>query len=427
MNGNRIVIAIVSLVVILLLVCGLLAALGTAIMLQGDSVSLQPGQPAAPAVIPTQRPSTAPPSSVPERAPIRPNPEAMPTLAPAVPVAPPATNDEEKALIALYERVNPAVVNIDVTQEHPGGSVIPAIEGSGSGFIIDKNGYIVTNNHVVQDATSMVVTLYDDTVATARLIGMDPHSDIAVIKVDLPADRLTPVELGDSDQVKVGQRAVAIGNPFGFQGTMTFGIISAIGRTIPAGPNSRFSIPQVIQTDAPINPGNSGGPLLDMAGRVIGVNAQIRSEVRANSGVGFAIPVNIVKKVVPDLITKGAHDWPWLGVSGGTLTPDVVKAMNLPVDRGAYIDGIEPNGPAAKVGLRGSTGTQTVDRRQVRVGGDVVTGIDGQPVRNFDDLLTYIMQKTEVGQTVELTLIRGGREQKVKVQLEARPAGAQRP
>ncbi len=423
MNGNRIVIIIASLVVVLLLVCGLLAALVATFVLPGDSVGLLPGRSVPPTVIPIQRPALTQPTPVPTR----PSPAVAPTQVPAAPVAPVITNDEEKALTALYERVNPAVVNIDVTQEHPGGANVPPIEGSGSGFIIDRNGYIVTNNHVVQDATRMLVTLYDDTTATARLVGKDPDSDLAVIKVDLPADRLTPVELGDSDQVKVGQRAVAIGNPFGYQGTMTFGIVSAIGRTIRAGPTSPFSIPQVIQTDAPINPGNSGGPLLDMAGRVIGVNAQIRSEVRANSGVGFAIPVNIVKKVVPSLINQGSYSWPWLGVSGGTLSPSVAKASGLPVERGAYLDRIEPDGPAAKAGLKGSTGTRSVEGSQVRVGGDVITAIDGQPVRNFDELLTYVTMQGQAGQTVELTVIREGREQKVQVKLEPRPASLRLP
>jgi len=423
MKQKRFVIVIASLVVVLLLICGLGVAIVAAVILQGDSSGLASNRAVPTLPVPAQRPAITQPLEAPTRT----NPAAVPTLAPAAPVAPLGPNDEEKALLALYERVNPSVVNIDVTQEHPGGSNVPAIEGSGSGFIIDRSGYIVTNNQVVQDATSMIVTLYDDTTAVARLIGRDVDSDLAVIKVDLPPERLVPIELGDSDQVKVGQRAVAIGNPFGFQGTMTFGIVSAIGRTIRAGPGSPFSIPQVIQTDAPINPGNSGGPLLDITGRVIGVNAQIRSEVRANSGVGFAIPVNIVKKVVPELINKGKYTWPWLGVSGGTLSPSIARASGLPVEHGAYLDRIEPNGPAAKAGLKGSTGSRTVDGRQVRVGGDVITAIDGQPVRNFDDLLTYVTMKGQVGQTVELTLVRGDREQKVQVKLEARPSTLQLP
>jgi 2-alkenal reductase len=312
------------------------------------------------------------------------------------------------------------VVNIEVIQSVPRGPEGFEFPVTGSGFIIDKEGHIVTNNHVVAHAAQVWVTLYDDTRVPAEVIGTDPDSDLAVLKVSLPPDRLVPVELGDSSQVKVGQKAIAIGNPFGLEGSMTVGIVSAVGRTIPSG-TSVFSIPEAIQTDAPINPGNSGGPLLDLAGRVIGVNTQIRSEDRANSGVGFAVPVNIVKQVVPNLIATGQHVWPWLGVRGGTLTPDMAQANGLPVDRGAYIAEVIEGGPSYKAGLRGAMDEIEVNGRPVPIGGDVIIAIDGTPIRNFDELLIYVTRHASVGQTVELTVVRGTEELKIPVTLEARP------
>jgi 2-alkenal reductase len=296
-------------------------------------------------------------------------------------------------------------------------------EGTGSGFVIDKDGHIVTNNHVVAGAEEVQVTFYDGTSVRAQVIGMDPDSDLAVIKVDVAASELYPVVLGDSDRLEIGQRAIAIGNPYGLRGTLTTGIISALGRSLPLGRESevlgsRFTIPELIQTDAAINPGNSGGPLLDSQGQVIGVNTAYDPDV---SGVGFAVPVNTVKRVVPKLISEGRYVYPWLGISGSDLSLDLVEAMDLAVQRGAIVISVTPDSPADKAGLRGSSKTVQLAGRELQVGGDVIIAIDRQPVQQFEDILVYILRDTEVGQEVTLTIIRDGREQSLKVKLGERP------
>ena len=224
------------------------------------------------------------------------------------------------------------------------------------------------------------------------------------------------------DELAVGQSVVAIGNPFGYEGTLTRGIISALGRTIPA--LTIFSIPQAIQTDAAINPGNSGGPLLNLNGEVVGVNAQIETNgvTESNLGVGFAIPVSIIRRVIPSLIDTGKYDWPWLGVSGGTVNPPLVKAMILPVEQGAYVSEVTDGGPAQAAGLIGTSSSVTQDGRTVEVGGDVITAIDGQPVKTFDDILVYLTLQTSPGQQVTLTILREGQYQDINVQLGTRPS-----
>ena len=327
---------------------------------------------------------------------------------------------EDRLLINLYERVNPAVVNIQILGEVPGGlggDVLP--EGEGSGFIIDKEGRIVTNNHVVEGADEVQVTLYDGTMAEARVLGTDPHSDLAVIQVDLPRQLLHPVQLGDSDQLKVGQRAIAIGNPFGLEGTLTTGVISALGRTLPA--ESLFAIPDVIQTDAAINPGNSGGPLLNAEGLVIGVTTAIRSRTGGNSGVSFAVPVALAKRVIPRLISDGHYDYPQLGIKGITVTPILVKELELPVEAGVLISEATSGGAAEKAGIRGGSREVSVRGNMLREGGDIIVSIDGHTIRQFEDLLSYIVMETEVGQEIAVGIVRDGREQVVKAVLEARP------
>jgi 2-alkenal reductase len=265
------------------------------------------------------------------------------------------------------------------------------------------------------------VTFSDGTILPAQVIGQDLDSDLAVVRVDELPEGAGPLPLGDMGNLAVGQTVVAIGNPFGLEGTLTKGIISALGRTIPA--LTVFSIPQAIQTDAAINPGNSGGPLLDLEGQVVGVNAQIETNGTSstNSGVGFAIPVSVVKRVVPVLIEKGVYEWAWLGVRGGNLTPTLAEAMDLTQEQGAYLTTIMPDGPAEKAGLRGTSEEALVEGRQLILGGDVITAIDDQPVRSFDDLLIYVALQTEPGQEVTLTILRGGKIQIVSLRLEARP------
>ncbi|MFZ6026938.1 MAG: S1C family serine protease [Chloroflexota bacterium] len=342
-----------------------------------------------------------------------------PTPRPESAVTVPVIQESDAALVNLYARVNPAVVSI-VTYAQNGASVGPL--GQGSGWLYDNERHIVTNAHVLQGAEQIDVAFSDGVIAAAEVIGMDLNSDLAVVEVSQVPAGVQPLALGDMNRLKVGQAVIAIGNPFGRSGTLTHGIISALGRDIPA--LTQFSIPQSIQTDAAINPGNSGGPLLNLAGEVIGVNAQIETGatgVAANAGVGFAIPVSVVKRVVPDLIAKGSTEWAYLGVRGGNLIPSAVEAMNLPVEQGAYLSQVVEGGPAAAAGLQGSDGTDSVNGRSVEVGGDVVIAIDGQPVNNFDDLLIYIALSARPGQTVTLTIVRSGQTQDVTVTLGARP------
>jgi S1-C subfamily serine protease len=373
----------------------------------------------------------------------------------------------EQALTDIYDKVNPSVVNIRVVQklgaldlqegilpgipfelpelpfdlpglpnqdQNPDNGETPQLpdvpqygQGLGSGFVWDTNGHIVTNNHVVEGADKIEVIFSDGTTVSAELVGADPDSDLAVLRVDAPAGLLNPVEIADSEQVKVGQLAVAIGNPFGLDGTMTVGIVSAVGRTMAAADaqigGSGYSIPNIIQTDAPINPGNSGGVLVNDAGQVIGVTAAIESPVRANAGIGFVIPSSIVLRVVPSLIENGSFEHPYLGISGLSLTPDLAKAMDLDESqRGALVAEVVTGGPAEKAGLRGSEKSVEIEGQSINVGGDVITAIDGEPVREMDDIIAYLGSKTVVGQEVTLTVLRDGQETSVTVTLEARPA-----
>lgn len=325
---------------------------------------------------------------------------------------------EEELLVQLYARANSAVVNI-TNYVRSDNQVVPS--GQGSGFVYDDQGNIVTNAHVIHGASEVEVTFSDGTTRPAEIIGEDLNSDLAVVRVEDMPPGIEPLPLGDMSTLAVGQTVVAIGNPFGLEGTLTRGIISALGRTIPA--LTPFSIPESIQTDAAINPGNSGGPLLNLKGEVIGVNAQIETNGLSNSnlGVGFAIPVSIVRRVVPDLIQFGEHKWAWLGVQGGDVTPLLVEAMNLPVDKGAYIASVLSSGPSAKAGLRGADDTRTIRGRQVDVGGDVITAINGQPVNSFDDLLIYIALQTKPGDEVTLKILRDGKYMDIVVKLEERP------
>ena len=349
----------------------------------------------------------------------------------------------EGALENIYTQVNPSVVSIRVVMSQsatgsslgqiPGlpdqlnpGSSAPVAQALGSGFVWDSAGHIVTNNHVVDGADKIEVTFSDDTIVPATLVGTDKNSDLAVVKVDVAADKLHPVQVADSDQVKVGQLAIAIGNPFGLQNTMTAGIVSALGRSLPVGEGQTagpsYTIPDIIQTDAPINPGNSGGVLVDDQGQVIGVTAAIESQTGQNSGIGFVIPSNIVQRVVPSLIKTGQYTHSWIGISGTTLNPDLAKAMSLPSDqRGALVEDVTSGGPADKAGLKASANQVSINGRNVNVGGDVITAINGQPVNGMNDLIAYLTDSTEVGQKVTLSVLRNGAQTTVDVTLEARP------
>jgi S1-C subfamily serine protease len=319
---------------------------------------------------------------------------------------------EEQLVINVYAQVSPAVVCITAPDQF--GSCI------GSGFIIDLEGHVVTNNHVATASDEVLVNLADERTVPAEVIGADPGSDLAVLKIDVPPEELTVVQLGESSALRVGQRAIAIGNPFGLERTITTGVISSLGRTLPRD-DSDFQLAQVLQTDAAINPGNSGGPLLDSQGRVIGVNTAIRSLTGVNSGVGFAIPVDIVSRVVPELITHGRYRHPWVGVTGLTISAEMVEAMDLPVETGVLLFTVEPDSPADRADLHAGDREIVVSGRPMRAGGDILVAIDESIVKGFDDLINYLASRTSVGDVVTLTVVRDGAEIRVELTLEERP------
>jgi S1-C subfamily serine protease len=359
-------------------------------------------------------------------------------LAPTLPAVPTATGlgtpllPQEADLVALYEAVNQGVVMIKTYASSAAAQGGNDRLGEGSGFVIDMLGHIVTNQHVIQDAEQIEVDFPTGMKAWASVVGTDPHSDLAVLKVDVDETYLHPLALGDSDLVQVGEIVAVIGNPFGLTGSMTVGVVSALGRTLaseaeaPGG--GTFSAGDLIQTDAAINPGNSGGPLLNMRGEVIGVSRAIRTESftiagdAASSGVGFAIPVNIVRRVAPALIETGKFEYPWLGIS--SLNQDVFDLRTLemlglpPTSVGAYITCVQSGGPAQKAGLRGASYCGDM---QLKPGGDLIIAINDVPVRTFNDLISYLVNYTSVGQTVRVTVLREGEQIEFEVLLEPRP------
>ncbi len=323
--------------------------------------------------------------------------------------------DLEERLISLYNRVNPSVVHILVYVEDGGSFPL----GSGSGFIFDDTGRIVTNNHVVEDGQSFEVIFADGSRRSADIVGRDVDSDLAIIEVDSLPDGSVPVILGNSDNLLVGQLVIAIGNPFGEQGSMSLGIISGLGRSLesqrePSNTLGRYSLPQVIQTDAPINPGNSGGPLLNLKGEVIGINSAIRTTTGVNSGVGFSIPVNAVHRIIPALIENGEYVYSYLGVQIQSLNLSLQERFSLPQFRGAYVTGVTSGGPADDAGL---VPARESDRR----GGDLIVAIDGKLVEDTEELIAYLVFNTVVGQTVDLSIIRDGDTVSVPLTLGARP------
>jgi S1-C subfamily serine protease len=340
----------------------------------------------------------------------------------ATPPALPTPSDPAEAgstLEALYEQVLPGVVSIQT-----GASL-------GSGFVFDSEGHVVTNQHVVEGSSQVEVSFASGFKAHGTVIGSDVDADIAVIEVDAPADQIHPLAIGDSNTLNVGEQVVAIGNPFALSGTMTLGIVSGLGRTqfAHADPDGGgfFSTADIIQTDAAINPGNSGGPLFNLQGEVVGVNQSIRTETfnsttgnAVNSGVGFSISINLVKRIVPYLIRDGRYEYPYLGISSAReLSLADIEALGLNTYTGAYVTSVTPGGPADQAGIRG--GTKPTNLGDLQAGGDVITAIDGQPVTTFDDLLGYLTTNKSPGETVVLTILRDGQTMDVSVTLGNRP------
>lgn len=346
----------------------------------------------------------------------------LPAAGGAVTIIEPEYANLEGTLEGLYQQVNPGVVSIRVSSAND--------EGLGSGFVYDKLGHIITNYHVVENADKVEVDFPSGLKVYGNVVGTDLDSDLAVIKVNVAQDALTPLTLGDSDTALVGQTVVAIGNPYGLSGTMTLGIVSARGRVLDSMRMSSsgiyFSAGDLIQTDASINPGNSGGPLLNLKGEVIGVNRAIQTSGQtlsggsANTGIGFAISSNILRRVVPSLITTGVYRYPYLGLSSlNSLNLTIVDALNLPQNTGAYITDIAAGGPADKAGLRGGS-TQT-KVNGLYGGGDLIVAVDGREIKDFSELLSYMAVNKAPGDVITFTVIRGGNRVDVPVTLGERP------
>lgn len=335
---------------------------------------------------------------------------------------PPQTNEEldlaEQRIINVYERVSPSVVHITSRSEVYDfwRGVVPQ-EGSGSGFVLDREGHVVTNHHVIESAQTVEVLLAGGSAYAAELVGSDPYNDLAVLRIDAPEDLLVPVEIGSATGLRVGQRVVAIGNPFGLDWTLTTGVVSALGRTIET--ENGEALGEAIQTDAAINPGNSGGPLLDTSGRVVGVNTAIRSPSGGSVGIGFAIPAETIQRVVPELIARGYYPHPWTGFSSYELSYELKPSESGPA-HGLLIVDITPGGPAARAGLQAAEARR--EGRQILFsGGDIVIAIDGQPLKSRDELTIYLENQKRVGDSVELTFVREGEEMKTVLGLHERP------
>ena len=341
---------------------------------------------------------------------------------------------QESVMIRIYQKALPSVVNIRVIQGLEGNDGtgrlpnVPGIpddfleRGEGSGFVWDTEGRIVTNQHVVDGAETVTVIFPDRTQVLAKVLGGDPDSDLAVLELLEDVEGLVPIDLGDSNDVLVGQLAVAIGAPFGQSFTMTSGIVSAIGRTI-RGSSSQFTIPEVIQTDAPINPGNSGGPLLDRHGRVVGINTQIISRSGVSAGIGLAVPINIAKKVVPALIEDGKYEYSWLGISGGPADSATAELMNLPKGtRGTLVISVSQDSPADDGGLTGSDRVEVVNGIQYALGGDTITGINGSLITDMTDLIVYLTNNTRPGDEIMLEVVHeDGTSEELPIVLGTRP------
>lgn len=322
----------------------------------------------------------------------------------------PLLNETERVYSEIYNRVAPGVVSITTAQRASSDSDAFFNASTGSGFVLDTQGHIITNFHVVEGADRLEIRFFDGTISRAEIVGTDPDSDIAVIQVDLPADRLRPVPLADSDQLFVGQSVLAIGNPFDNNWTLTTGIVSALNRRI-VGLGS-YAIGGVIQTDAAINPGNSGGPLLNLSGEVIGVNSQIESTSRFNSGVGFAAPSNLVSRVAHQLIDEGRVRYSYIGITNREIDLELIESYNLPNNiQGVAVRQALDGAPAASSGIR-TIGSESID---------IITAINGHPMRDFDQMVGWLAINTEPGETVDLTVYRAGQVMTVPVRLSERP------
>jgi len=332
--------------------------------------------------------------------------------------------EDEKSNIAIYQKASPSVVNVisSVITRDFFLNPVPR-EGSGSGSIIDSKGFILTNNHVIKDAQKLEVTLADGSKWPAKLVGADPDNDLAVIKIEAPASKLKPLPWSDSHKLQVGQKVLAIGNPFGLGLTLTTGIISSLGRTIRSEVGT--TIEDVIKTEASINPGNSGGPLLNSDGEMIGINTAIISPPGGSVGIGFAIPVNAAKRIVPQLINKGYVSYPYAGATVQPVFPEIAKALKLSVDRGAMVVEVSPGGPADKAGLKGASKQIQVGNIVFPVGGDIITHVDQKEIKDAEELIKTIREK-KIGDSVTLRIVRDGKSRALRLTLQERPKNFRR-
>ena len=325
------------------------------------------------------------------------------------------TKSKTLSLIEIFEKSEPGVVRVNIQRNQTENET----GGVGSGFVFDKQGHIITNAHVVKDATKTIVTFLDGRSYNAEIIGVDEYTDIGVIKVNADLKLLNPLSLGDSSNLQVGEPITAIGNPFGLSGSMTSGIISQMVRLLPS--DSGYSIPDVIQTDAAINPGNSGGPLLNMRGEIVGINTAIQSTTGEFTGVGFAIPSQTVAKIVPTLISDGKYKHPWIGISGTDIDLEMAEIMELENTLGFLIITVIEDSPASDAGLIGSNKMIEVEGREYSIGGDIIISVDGIDVRKIDDILIHLQRGKAVGDEMVLEVLRDGRTTNFTIVLQERP------
>jgi len=318
----------------------------------------------------------------------------------------------EYSLIDIFEKSEESIVQVSVVRGESDG-------GMGSGFVYSDEGYVITNQHVVQDAERVMITFLDGEAYIGNVIGTDRDLDIAVVKVEPTNTYLQPIKIGDSSELKVGEKIAAIGNPFGLSGSMTSGIVSQMGRLLPQ--ETGYSIPDVIQTDAAINPGNSGGPLINMKGEVVGINTAIQSATGEFSGIGFAVPANTVKKVVPVLIQDGEFKHPWMGISGTDVDPELAEVRGLNSSKGFLVVSVIEGSPAETAGLLGVTETKETDGREFALDGDIILSIDGETVRKISDILVHLQREKSVGDEMVLSVNRGGEILELTMVLEERP------
>jgi len=329
-------------------------------------------------------------------------------------------------VIRVYRDSRPSTVTVISSVVPPGFRSEPQPEGTGTGFMIDGQGNILTNNHVVADADKLEVTLPNGTTIPAQLVGRDSRFDLAVIRADVPADQLHPTTLGDSDQLQVGEQVVAIGNPYGLEGTVTTGIVSS-RRPVVTEPEGDGVLVNAIQTDASINPGNSGGPLLNGRGEVIGITTLGLMPQGGQTGLNFAIPVNSAKKIMQDLISNGSYAHPFVGIATAEITSTIASQLSLPVQQGLLVQRVDPSSAAAQAGLRAGAQQQQAGARQVAAGGDVITAVDGQPMKRPEDFISYLELQKRAGDALSMTILRDGQQQNINLTLGQRPVAQAQP